>query len=371
MPNNNVFHIRYRTEYLLDSEGYWRERTVPYVFDGQRITYVPGDTPVEHAAPTIPMTEEVISDIEANCGCETCKMRRAESHKLRNAVVHHYGYKPRGGWRLQSTANDPDDYYLGVELETDNFYRDGRGVMQRSSVSNGYAADMRRPKRLWQASRDGSVSGPEFASHPATLRYWHSKKADLGLMMKMLLHAGFRSHDNDKAGMHVSVSRSAFTDSQHFYRFLRLIHGNAAFMLKMSQRTRASMSNWARLGEDDNRCLLASENIFATGRWVSNYFSGGRYTAVNMCAGEPRVEFRLPRGTLRLDRFYKNIEWVHSMVEFSRNEGIDMMTADHYTAYVMNNRDLYGNLAAFMTERRAKLEAAAGIPLAMATDDDE
>ena len=312
--------------------------------------------------------DTVEASVPAGCDCETCKLARFEGSKIRYAVIHRYAYNPRR-WRLNSVKNDPHDYHLGVELETDSFRIDANGLRVRASISNSQAVSTARPARLWLAKADASVSGPEFVSHPATLAYWHRQSGKLAEMFKMLVHAGFRSHDNDKAGMHVSISKNAFEDGKHLFRFLSIIHGNAVWSLRMSQRTHASAQQWASISyladptfrqAEVDRVMPSPEHLATLPYWhqatASNQSSSTRYQAVNCPSGRQhaggRFEFRLPRGTLRVDRFLKNLEWAVAMVEYSRVfKTVSAMNSDVFMWWVMNNRAKYPNLANFLVER--------------------
>ena len=302
----------------------------------------------------------------ATCTCETCKLRRFEDSAIRHAVVHNYSYNPRT-WRKNSVRNDPFDYYLGVELETDN-YRLSNGSRVYADLSNGQAVSCARPARLWLAKSDASVSGPEFVSHPATLTYWHSKSAELTEMFRMLVHGGFRSHDNDHAGMHVSISKNAFDNQRHLFRFLTLIHEDASWSIKMAQRSEASARQWASLEDlrtaeqreaEVRRIFPTQAQLDSMDSYSRRYIgSGNRYMALNCPTGAGihvggRFEFRLPRGTLRLDRFYKNLEWTVAMVEFTRTCTIGEAEHMAFMRWVLTReqRESYPNLARFLTER--------------------
>lgn len=288
---------------------------------------------------------------ETTCRCESCKLARFEGHKLRNAVVHNYSYQPRS-WRPRSVKDDPFSYYLGVELETDSYKwtQDSKGLPLHyaySNVSNEVAADMRRPKQLWVPKHDSSVTGPEFASHPATLTYWRAHKRELSDMFRMLLHAGYRSHDNDRCGMHINVSRSAIEDSGHLYRWLTLLNFNPRWSIRMAQRTRESAERWAKLSLQD----AADRQSVARTSFSRYGGSADRYSAVNAPFGESRFEFRLPRGTLRIDRFFKNLEWTVAMVEYTRTAKVADCKPTKFMSWVMENRAQYPHLAAFLVER--------------------
>lgn len=309
---------------------------------------------------TASVDEDVISRFNpATCRCESCKIRRFEPSKLKRAVVHEYSHKP-AQWRKRKVANDPYDYFLGIELETDNFSTTNG---TRSALVNGQAADMRRPKTFWIAKRDSSVSGPEFASHPATLTYWRSKRREVREMMEMLVHAGYRSHDNGRCGMHINISRNAIDGSAHLFRFLMLIHVNPKFSLRMSQRHADHASHWAKLNPRPSIQQDVCDSVYGrvnslTNGYARNMGLGGtsdRYIALNAPYNEPRFEFRLPRGTLRIDRFYKNLEWTVAMIEFTRNSTVGDSKPSVFIPWVMARRAEYPYLAAFIVERGERI----------------
>ena len=283
-----------------------------------------------------------------NCSCESCKHMRAEGSSLRPSVVHEYSFEPTA-WTPKRLPRDPMNWFIGVELETDR--------RPSNSLSNQYAAAMKRPDRFWVAKRDGSVSGPEFASYPATMTWWKEHYEDFAEMFRMLIHAGFRSHDGGHAGMHVNVSKIAFDSGEHLARFMHLIHYSHEWSLIMSQRTSGQAGQWCGLGEfsNYNEILTRANAVMNDGRYYSN-----KYTAVNTPNGESRIEFRLPRGTLRIDRFFKNLEWTTGMVEFTR-EFTNRVEAvpSTFMSWVADNVTKYPNLFSFQNERSSGLVLAA------------
>ncbi len=327
------------------------------------------------------LTEEFTEHPASNCSCEYHKMKRMEAHNIKRSPVHEYSHRPARGWQPKKVKNDVFGYYLGVELETDSYSskpnpaynnrmslstplwrRPDRNVNKFSDIDNEQAADLRRPKNLWTPKHDSSVSGPEFVSHPATLTYWHKQEKALKEMFQTLLHAGYRSHDNDRCGMHVNISRSAFINADHLYGFLTLLHYSPTWSLRMSQRTAESAGHWSPLGggmaEASVRHAIANRAFSGT-----SYAITDKYSALNIPhLAQGRVEFRLPRGTLRLDRFFKNLEWTTAMVEFTKTAKVVDLKPKPFMAYAYENRSEYPNLVKFITERKDKLMVGAGRP---------
>ena len=178
---------------------------------------------------------------------------------------------------------------------------------------------MRRPIRFWVPKWDSSITGIEFVSFPATLDFWHEKSKQFDEMFKMLLHAGYRSHANDRCGMHVNISDVTFEGQRHLCDFLTFLAENRKWSVRMAQRTFESPNRWANLYDigDAHARETVSRRAF-----LPYYLGDTCHTSVvNIPHREHRFEFRLPRGTLRLDRFYKNLEWTTAMIEYFRKAG--------------------------------------------------
>lgn len=272
--------------------------------------------------------------------CPACRLKNGNSRAIVRGTIHPYHSEMDGGWQLRRVQNDRYGYYLGVELETDTDYDTPSMILER-------AASMRRPLDHWHAKHDGSVGGPEFASNPATLTWWQRHKIQVSEMFKLLLHAGLRSYDGGKAGMHVNISRTAFDDPGHLYRFAHLIHIKPSWSTILSQRTADQVQQWSRF-------TAIGRSISDWKRWADDHYlnSGSpseKYAVLNAPYG-PRIEFRLPRGTLRIDRFMKNLEWTTSMVEYTRNADNDPHPFP-FMESVIQTPGRYPNLYGFMNER--------------------
>jgi hypothetical protein len=390
------------------------------------------------------MPEETISAADkAGCDCGPCLKKAGLAHNVRSMQMHTYNSRPRGGWRPRYTTDEAagDETTLrsiptfGIELETDvatsprivdlpnhptapsmysydtgtdegllayeaardafraaraeylvrneaHHARQRRRVVDQGNITADEAISLAGPRGFWHAKHDGSVSGPEFASQPASLAYWRSQKPRLTAMMKSLLHGGVRSHDGGSAGLHVNIGSDAFSglvseplgsstrwdsarlewvpvaegetvtrvrrNADHMFRFLTLVTVNPRWATRMAQRTHEQVQSWARFDRydtSDARRLAASD-------WARNGQTGyDRYTVVNL-SNEGRIEFRLPRGTLRVDRFFAKLEWVASMVEYTRSAD-NAPNVAAYTSWVQAHASEYPALVVFMRERFA------------------
>lgn len=359
------------------------------------------------------MPEETVGTAElATCDCEPCKRKNGLPHNVVARTMHDYSSTPRGGWRPRYTrdelaliegdngANRVPTF--GIELETEaprNYVTDlpdrpyvpslgwaatddDRAERDRALVAYGEwdernqrhrrrqrdrfnangnmtaeeAISMAAPRGLWHAKHDGSVSGPEFASQPGSLAYWRAQRGHLAGMFKSLLHGGMRSHDGDKCGFHINIGIDAFyrdpyngvqanvVDDEHLARFARLITMNERWSTRMSQRTHQSKS-WAR--------FTAFPDMEACESWANSIrrhgYSYDEHTTVLNGSHHGRIEFRLPRGTLRLDRFYAKLEWAAAMVEYTRDSD-NAVQPSAFMRWVKASGE-YPTLLAYMTER--------------------
>ena len=123
----------------------------------------------------------------------------------------------------------------------------------------------------------------------------------------------------------------------------------------MAQRVSDQAQQWASFSNMGN-------TLVDWKRWAESHFRDPhayheKYSCLNAPAGQDRFEFRLPRGTLRLDRFYKNLEWTYAMIEMTRGT-TDKITPVKFMEKIAESRR-YPNLLAFMNERAQHLITAA------------
>jgi hypothetical protein len=285
------------------------------------------------------------------CKCESCKARDNMPNRVKPIRLASHSAIPMNGWvpRTKSHGDRNPAVYFGVELETSQVEsrRDRREYGEALDIE--FAAGCARPNGLWLAKHDGSVDGPEFASHPLTLDKWHTHERSLRAMFTELVHAGYRSHDGESAGMHVSANRSAFDSNAHVARAYFLGLQCKDEFTRLSQRTESQISDWCKfetarvsyydaLGRTQSECNMEFAQSVAN-NFVEDidYHAGcDKYTWLHVFGrGSRGVEFRLPRGTLRVDRFFKNIEWLACIIEFTRSHAD--MSWSNFRSYAMEH----------------------------------
>jgi hypothetical protein len=345
------------------------------------------------------MPEENVTAADmAACDCEPCKRKDGLAHNVRAGIIHSYSSTPRNGWRPRYTARETELRdggqrfpTFGIELETsaptihytnlpdcpvvpylpwdatpaqiaeraemlrarnawdvrNDRHRERQRARQnaRGHIRADEAVSLASPRGFWHAKHDGSVTGPEFASQPATLAYWRAQRAHIAGMLRSLLHGGMRSHDGDTCGMHVNIGTDAFDNAAHLARFAKLVYVNPRWSTRMSQRTNSSVSHWSRFDDltTDGERMRWAEEVFRYG-----YSARSRYIVLN-ASNSGRIEFRLPRGTLRFDRFMAKLEWTAAMIEYTR-DGSNVVQVSPFMRWVQRTGE-YPALLTYMQER--------------------
>ena len=242
--------------------------------------------------------------------CYDCYCKRAEG-------VREYSYKP-----------DPIFYgtgprYMGVELEVDEGGESDRNARTLMAIANG------SEDRLY-IKHDGSLEeGLELVSHPMSLDY-HMDVMPWAELVEKCREMGYTSHRAGTCGLHVHVSRDAFgkTEAKQDAAIARLLFFVEKFwdeLLKFSRRTQDQLDQWAaRYGYKNEPKEILDDAKYKNRR--------GRYTAVNLTNDET-IEFRLFRGTLKLNTFLATLQMVDRICDVAFNLSDEQIKEMSWTTF--------------------------------------
>ena len=192
---------------------------------------------------------------------------------------------------------------------------------------------------------DGSLSyGFEIVTHPHSLKEMQEKFpwADI---LSYLKSNKFRSWNTSTCGLHVHVSRSAFSGGSitlresHQIRFMKLIYDNERQVTRLAGRS----SNYATFS--DKGKIIPKVKMGDQ--------SNGRYSAINT-ENDETLELRVFRGSLRYERVLAAVEFTHAAVEYTRD--LKMVAKNkplswaRFVSYVSEHSDTYPNLFIIMNE---------------------
>ena len=243
--------------------------------------------------------------------CETCY--DDETSGRDNHYIEEYGYKPYP----QFLGECSDNLYIGVELEVDY----GKVYEASEELSEKYSSIYLK--------RDGSLErGFEIVSHPATLAY-HTDELGWENIMDICIDWDMKSHNTSTCGLHCHVSRLFFgeTDDEQDLHIAKLILLVDKFwdhyIVPFSRRNIPALDRWAAkpsitiLDTDTEKDIIDK---------VKDTKYRGRYQGINL-ENQNTIEFRIFRGTLKLNTFIATLQFVDCICRYSKS----MRLSDIYT----------------------------------------
>lgn len=235
--------------------------------------------------------------------------------------IHEYGYKPKPLFFPPDRANDRTTLYYGVELEVqmDNISRAAQHTLGTLGENHAYM------------KHDGSVNhGFEIVTHPHTLdehrKLWPAWFDDLP--------KDVRSYESGACGLHIHVGKSALSTYLigKLLVFMNADH-NRTFVECIAQRTANSY------------CEIKNKKLTDARRT-----SYDRYEAVNLCPSAT-IEFRIFRGNVRRERFFKALEFVDALIHWAKDAPSSDLRYQDFVKWVRKNRKAYRVLDTYLVEK--------------------
>jgi len=245
--------------------------------------------------------------------CQNCETSEDDNS------LHNYSYKP------DAVFYGDGDLYFGIELEIES---EGNSI---------YDAVQSLPDFVYAKADSSMDDGLEVVSHPTSWQWLQENKEQWDEVLS-LRNKGFLSYKTDTCGMHVHLSKKAFS-TLHLYKFLKMFFENQEFITIISRRRSNSLDQWASLQSD--------ESIVYKARTKNNT---QRYTAVNL-QNDESVEVRIFRGTLSPVGFWRNVEFCKAVYEFTKIASIRDVSKDKFCNYVVEHKKEYPNLEQFLLDK--------------------
>lgn len=210
--------------------------------------------------------------------------------------IHSYSYRP------ELTFSGDGPVYMGTELELSTGHGDDG---ERSQIAAAKILTQSEIGHLVYLKSDGSISGYGFEACFMPMTYdWLVENWPEDLLRSMR-NAGATPHSS--CGMHVHVSRKAFSDPVHAFKWIKFLYRNQD---DFSQMARRDPSSWGSFGRPNER---------AAAKWHAKggYGAESRYTAIN-CVPRETYEVRIFASTLNRTRFLGSLGLVDASVEYTR-----------------------------------------------------
>ena len=226
-----------------------------------------------------------------------------------NSAIKEYGYKPEPVFYGESQR------YFGIELEIDGAGKDSNNAREILDIGNEDGEHI-------YIKSDGSLDdGMEIVSHPMTLDY--HKNYCWAEIMKKAVSLGYRSHQTSTCGLHIHVNRICFGENREeqdevISRVLYFVEHHGYENSPKAIMDKAKKGNF------------------------------GRYAAVNLC-NYSTIEFRLFRGTLKLNTFIATLQLVNEICNVAVSMSDESLQKLSWSEFVSSIKDT--ELIQYLKER--------------------
>lgn len=256
-----------------------------------------------------------------------------------SSSIYYYSYKPiysyssvvNGSVSIRSRP-EVSQLYMGIEIEIEKMRGIADGFHDMLSQDQAEFVYMKE---------DGSLGseGVELVTMPATLEAFEKRFPFEHLGWARA--SGARSFAYQSCGFHIHVSRSAFSPT-HLWKFVQFQLKNPDLCQFVGQRGDVMYSTWSFDQSERN-----SIPDYVKGK-KSN---GRRYLAINF-QNTHTVELRYFKGNILQSAIMKNLEFVDSMYEYTKNLSIrDVMNGAlsryKYQDWLLTT-EKYDNLKSFI-----------------------
>lgn len=262
--------------------------------------------------------------------------------------VHDYSYRPM--MKFYADPNDAWQYhprplvlYMGAEIEVERAASHMDTWYYTSGEDYGN-------ERFVYAKNDGSLydDGVEFVTMPATLQAFAHNFPFRSF--DRLRELGARAWAMTSCGMHVHVSRSAFTPT-HLWKFIKFQYLNANSCIAFAGR---DSSQWASWNNDTMQELGGRDTAKVVKQGRPD--NPNRYSAINM-NNRNTIELRYFRPNLLEPGIMRVIEFIDAMYEYTKQmtvaDVIGRRALSDWDAFIvwMQAQPKYPNASAYMKER--------------------
>jgi hypothetical protein len=270
------------------------------------------------------------------CGCNedfVCEMEEQQNEDEDDSLIMSYSSKPTAiflnddGHKSyyatvidQETSLNRTSLYMGfeLELETGRYPREdcARHVLDTINTNTNDIVYLKE---------DGSLNhGFEIVSHPMTLGFATNHFDWNGI--SGLIKKGCKSWDTSTCGLHVHLSRSAFRDEKHLFKFFKLILDNADDVKRFAGRDSERWANfdksyflnsWNDYDLDGNYVTRTTSSLmkFAKNEERNNE----RYCAVNL-QNRHTVELRFFKPSLNPKTVQAALQFCDAVFNYTETE---------------------------------------------------
>ena len=204
-----------------------------------------------------------------------------------------------------------ESLFFGVELEVST---SDSQVVDRAST---FVAD----NLYCRLEKDSSIPnyGFEIISDPMTFKKWEERKNKISQVFQELINNSFVSHNarGSNCGLHIHASREGLgnTEAEQENTINNIILITENFKKELQQFSRRKDFGWCHFFNDDTESN-AELNINKIKEEKGNK---GRYQVINV-QNSKTIEFRLCRGTLKVNTFFASLQLFYNIIEMAKTK---------------------------------------------------
>lgn len=241
-----------------------------------------------------------------NCNLMYSSWEQAEDCCRSSDGVNCYSYRPlfrfhNDDGTVHNTMK-PDTLYMGIELEMVRVASSADEFLEMAGE------DPHDSPRFFYFKEDASVGydGAELVTMPATLSAFE-KNFPFDVLDHARAHWRVRAFEYESCGFHIHVNRRAFSTT-HLWRFVRFQLKNPLLCQHVGQRETSNYATWQ---------YDSLENNYIPDYVKGKRSNGRRYLAINF-QNPNTVELRYFKGNILRNAIMKNVQFVHSMYEYTK-----------------------------------------------------
>jgi hypothetical protein len=265
-----------------------------------------------------------------------------------NHELHSYSFKPsmrfwsgKGIALKQAWYPKPGELYMGLEIEMEKAAGYVHEMVDRDSQEDWHSPNF----YYWKSDGSLSDSGAEMVTMPATLEA-HKMRFPFE-QLDWLHDKGARAWSYSTCGMHIHVSRSAFS-ATHMWKFIKFQLHNARALARIAGRDSTQWASWRNDTMDDARASAAkyTKDIRRQGVFAN------RYSALNF-NNQDTVELRYFRSNISTHGILRNIELVHGMWAYTAEMDFASVfqhgwSFTRFVDYMRSYPTVYGNIIQYI-----------------------
>lgn len=249
--------------------------------------------------------------------------------------IYNYSYKPSAifinddGHKSYYSSEYTDiagklrsQLYMGFELELEV----GRGVSRNDCAEHVCETiNEGNGDSVVYLKEDGSIqNGFEIVSHPMTLDFAMNHFKWNGI--SDLIKKGCKSWDATNCGLHIHMSRNAFVDDKHLFKFFKFLYDNSSDMKAFAGRSvsyakwdkSAFLNGWRNYDETTGNYNMQFSSSFMKHAKGEGY-NEDRYTAVNL-QNRHTIELRFFRPSLNPNTVISALQFCEALFNYTETE---------------------------------------------------